>query len=179
MNITSEIQSSVWKIFLYSKNNSLLTKGSLKLGLIPSFPLCYPFDLLDLNVDITSMRSFILKVYKMKGFSLTLSIEDRNKRVEFRPLKILRQSYTGEILRIADLDDPIYISTIVSFTQTIRSERDVNNPCREYPTALYQDYSQCDQAFVRMLLREQVDDQYEPFWTGRSLYNTTKLRCSK
>ena len=110
-------------------------------------------------------------VNKTKGFSASLFIEEKVKKLK-RTLKAAKTSYTGPFLKIYSLDQPRKISVLIKFSQTIHSERDRSTPCKNYPYEKFESYSHCDEVFVYNKVLE--ISGFIPFWTARSLDETTK-----
>ena len=56
-------------------------------------------------------------------------------------------------------------------SQNIKTEKDPESQCKNYPYENYLDYNDCDQTYLRNLLYNEL--KITPFWTTQDLNSVT------
>ena len=85
-------------------------------------------------------------------------------------------SYTGPSIEISDLfnERGRQIEIIVQLSQFIKTERDEESKCRNYPNKEYLNYNDCDQTYIQKIIQEKFN--ITPFWATQDLDNVTTVR---
>ena len=111
----------------------------------------------------------------VENVGITLNLIEQN-RVATRTLLNNYLSYTGPLIEISDLSNEKgrQIELIVQLSQDIKTERDEESKCRNYPNKEYLSYNDCDQTFVQKIMKEKFS--IKPFWASQDLDNVTTMR---
>ena len=81
--------------------------------------------------------------------------------------------YTGPSIILNNLSNREYISYIVTISQTIDSELDIEKMCKKYPNDEYQKFKDCDNEFIT---QEVLKVGLMPYWATKNISTATKLR---
>ena len=66
-----------------------------------------------------------------------------------------------------------YLEFVSTISQTIDTEFDQENNCKNYPTENYESFRDCDDEFVK---KEVTKTGLIPFWVTKNYSSVTKLR---
>ena len=106
--------------------------------------------------------------------SISVIMEEQVKMAQ-RALKSHFKSYSGPSFVIEDLAYPRDVNSLIVLSQTKFSQKDVENPCRNYPFGTFARYGECDNIFVRSEVRKMTGGLI-PFWASRTLDEISKIR---
>ena len=81
--------------------------------------------------------------------------------------------YSGDPLRIQDLEKTRKLTAIFQISQIIDSEFDERSKCKNYPDDTYLSFVECDRENV--YLKFLNDYKIMPFWATRNLQFVTNL----
>ena len=81
--------------------------------------------------------------------------------------------YTGPSIILNDLSNPEQLSYIVTISQTIDSEFDIEKMCKNYPNDEYQKFKDCDNEYIN---QEVLKVGIMPFWSTKNISTATKFR---
>ena len=148
---------------------------SIKWGLVPDFILCRTIDL-SLYFDLGTLvpEQIILSLNKIENYGVSIYIIDKNKYMK-RPLKVAMLDYFGPDITVEDLNYPKVQLIILSISQFIDSEFDMDKNCVNYPHGHFNSYAECDAKFVY----NQFTSKYKPllpFWATDDINEVTSLR---
>ena len=162
-----ELYTITKEMFIFSGPN--LTWNSFDL-----FGSCQYIDLFDyVDMAQNTPLQFFIKVKSVPRFGISLSIEERNKRIQKRSLKTSLLSYNGPLLVNDNLSQGRRIKLVVKLSETKFPEED-NGQCSKYPNVHFKSYSDCDQAFVKNFT--QTNYNMTPFWAADSFDEVTETR---
>ena len=114
---------------------------------------------------------------KLENIGVSIFIEEKNKALRKRPLTQNMLSYHGPHLRNENLQQTRRIRVGIKLEQFIYSELDESKKCTNYPNGTYASYADCDEAYVRQMMREHFDNLM-PFWAAQNLTDITSLRLN-
>ena len=121
------------------------------------------------NITIEKIQFWFDKV---ENLGISLLVTDRLTSLDRRPLKSQLKKYTGPRIRNENLMKPRIDRYVFSLSQTFQSLEEIK--CVNYPTIDYQNYIECDEAFVY----DQMKNYFKlmPFWATSNFAEVTKLR---
>ena len=111
---------------------------------------------------------------RLKNVGVSIFIEEKNKVLRKRPLTQNMLSYHGPHLRNENLQQTRRIRVGIKLEQFIYSELDQSKKCTNYPNGTYASYSDCDEAYVKHMMKEHFDNLM-PFWVAHNLSDVTSL----
>ena len=111
---------------------------------------------------------------RLDNVGVSIFIEEKIKVLRKRPLLQNMFSYHGPILRNQNLQKPRRIRAGIKLEQFIDSELDDSKKCTNYPSGAYASYADCDEAYVKEMMKEHFDN-LTPFWTAQNLTDVTFL----
>ena len=143
------------------------------------YPYCTSLDLQELfngSMHTPTQIFFNLKANHEKlGFSFYA--EDRNKKLEKRPLKSNMMAYVGPDISKQNLRKPSNLKLMFSIYQYIDPEADEKKKCKNYPYDGFSTYQDCDEDFVLRKFNKIYHGDILPFWVAKDPEKVTKLRC--
>ena len=144
--------------------------------LVFQYPLCQTLNLNE-YFDLNEYTQKELQIYfgSVENVGIAINLIEQNK-VSTRTLRNNYLSYTGPLLEISDLfhEKGRQIEIIVQLSQNIKTERDEESKCRNYPNKEYLSYNDCDQTYVQKIMKEKFS--ITPFWATQDLDNITTMR---
>ena len=157
------------------KDHLILSQG-LNWSPVFQYPLCQTLNIekyFDLNKYTPKEIMFNLEGFENLG--VTLNIVEKNK-ILTRTLKTNFLAYEGPSLEIFDLfeENHTQIEVIFKMSQVIKTEKDPESQCKNYPHENYLNYNDCDQSYIQKYLQEEIG--ITPFWATQNLDSVTKLR---
>ena len=115
----------------------------------PLYPSCQSLDLLNyFDMYNSTPLQLFFDFKKLENIGISLFVKERNKALKSRPLKSSMLNYLGVELLNEDLNKTIYLTTILTSTQTLDSEEEEDKKCKIYPYGGYQNFTECDENFV-------------------------------
>ena len=81
--------------------------------------------------------------------------------------------YTGPSIILNNLSNREHLSYIVTISQTIDSEFDIEKMCENYPNDKFQKFKDCDNEFIN---KEVLKVGLIPFWATKNISIATKFR---
>ena len=97
--------------------------------------------------------------------TVEINIEDRLHHID-RSNRFAKLSQSGPQIQIENLGQKCSNKKfLVEFKQMKYIEEDTSKGCVNYPNK-YETYNECDEAFMRDLLREYYPPEFLPFWLG-------------
>ena len=160
---------------LFTTNGKSFTTTLDIMNLIPTYPMCWTVDIQEYfqgNMSNITPRYISFQIASFKLTSLSFYIEESSKSLQ-RALQSLQLSYSGPSIRIDDLANPFIMRYYAKLSQTVFSEQNLEQPCRNYPTRKFLTYADCDRNFV---LRELKSLNLTPFWAAKTFKDVTKFR---
>ena len=96
---------------------------------------------------------------------MEINIEDRLHHLG-RSNRFTKLSQSGPQIQIENLGQKCSNKKfLVEFKQTVYVEEDESKGCVNYPNK-YESYNECDEAFMRDLLKKHYPPDFMPFWLG-------------
>ena len=105
---------------------------------------------------------------------MKLFVEDRERNIEKRPLKVNAFNYHGSNLELHNLEFGSYLRGVISISQNYYTEDDKEKQCRNYPNGDFFNLSQCDGQYVYNYVKNNIG--VIPFWTTDNLTEITTKR---
>ena len=135
--------------------------------------MCQTIDLYD-YFDIRNNTPVLIyfKIRNSEGVKISMRLEERVKNVK-KALKSHYKSYTGPVFEIEDLGGfETDVDGMITMSQIINTDKNVDNPCRNYPYDQFDSFAECDHFYVH-------DQAFKltglvPFWAAKTLNETTK-----
>lgn len=159
----------------YFKDHLILDQD-LNWSPVFQFPLCQTLNIekyFDLNQYTPKEIDFNLK--EVENVGVSLQIVEKNK-VLTRTLQNNFLAYEGPSIEIFDLfeENHTQIEVIFKMSQVIKTDKDPESQCKNYPHGNYLNYNDCDQSYMHEFLQEKIG--ITPFWATQNLNNVTKMR---
>ena len=166
------------KICIYSsvdKNWTCNSGGNVVWDLTYAFPLCQFINILDyFDLSKTSIQKLRFHFRNTQNLAMKLYVEDRERNIEKRPLKINAFNYFGSELELNNLETGSFLRGVISISQNIYTEEDKQKHCKNYPNNEFYNLSQCDGHFIYNYVKNNIG--IIPFWTTDNLLEITPKR---
>ena len=102
----------------------------------------------------------------MEPTTVEINIEDRFHDLD-RSNRFAKLSQSGPQIQIENLGQKCSNKKfLVEFKQTKYVEEDKSKGCVNYPNPEYESYNECDEAFMRDILKAYYPPDFMPFWLG-------------
>ena len=109
----------------------------------------------------------------MEPTTVEINIEDRFHDLD-RSNRFAKLSQSGPQIQIENLGQKCSNKKfLVEFKQTKYVEEDKSKGCVNYPNPEFESYNECDEAFMRDILKAHYPPHFMPFWLGG--VNATQL----
>ena len=140
---------------------------------VPYFLNCQIINLNDhFNLTGTAPKILWFMIGPLDNLQVTIQMIEKNK-ISIRPIQSKFLSYRGPaISKRLKANKVRLFTTINKIEQTIKSEKDKDQPCQNYPTEAYTSFGACDKDYVRKSLSEKLN--FMPFWAAETFDYVSK-----
>ena len=156
-------------------NNKLVILGEdIEWSMIIAYSACKTVDISKIwNLKENSPLYIYFQFNEIDNLGVSLKVEDRKMSLNNRKLRSQTVSYEGASLVVDELKSPKYMKVFLDISQTIKLENyDEGVQCKNYPTAKFKSFSDCDEEFVYNTMKTEYEIM--PFWAARTLDEVTK-----
>ena len=140
------------------------------------YPLCQTLNIEQyFDLEKHTPKEIQFELGEVENLEVSLQLVEKNK-VLTRSLQNNFLAYEGPPIKISDLiaESHKQIQVIVRMSQNIKTEKDPESQCINYPYEKYLNYNDCDQTYIQNLLEEEIG--ITPFWATQDLNNVTTKR---
>ena len=173
-NVSNGLNMKSFSIYEGRKKNVIYGKD-LNWTRTLQFPLCFKLDVMDYTGSKNiSPDKVTFRFSKKSNLAVVVFVEDRQLSLDKRPLKSQYQEYDGAKIERENLLRPKLERHVLSISQTIKSEHNLEDKCSNYNSNVLKNYKECDEEFVYNEVKNNYN--FMPFWATSNYDEVTSSR---